>query len=85
MSKWARCNESFRWKVYTDGGLPDTNLRLAVDDAGKKYELEPDPMNEEIQEQLKDIVVGQKVENMFREMIAGSGAIKATIHKYVNA
>ena len=87
---------------------------LAVDDTGKKYELAPDPMNEEIQEQLKDIVVGQpetftdqlrpilsnerlffidlykagvgeKVENMFREMIAGPGAIKATIHKYVNA
>lgn len=87
---------------------------LAVDDAGKKYELAPDPMNEEIQEQLKNIVVGQpetftdqlrpilsnerlffidlykagvgeKVENMFREMIAGPGAIKATIHKYVNA
>ena len=87
---------------------------LAVDDAGKKYELAPDPMNEEIQEQLKDIVLGQpetftdqlrpilsnerllfidlykagvgeKVENMFREMIAGPGAIKETIHKYVNA
>ena len=87
---------------------------LAVNDAGKKYELAPDPMNEEIQEQLKDIVVGQpetftdqlrpilsnerlffidlykagvgeKVESMFREMIAGPGAIKATIHKYVNA
>ena len=87
---------------------------LAVDDAGKKYELAPDPMNEEIQEQLKDIVLGQpetftdqlrpilsnerlffidlykagvgeKVQNMFREMIAGPGAIKATIHKYVNA
>ena len=87
---------------------------LAVDDTGKKYELAPDPMNEEIQEQLKDIVVGQpetftdqlrpilsnerlffidlykagvgeKVENMFREMIAGPGAINATIHKYVNA
>ena len=87
---------------------------LAVDDAGKKYELAPDPMNEEIQEQLKDIVVGQpetftdqlkpilsnerlffmdlyqagvgeKIETMFREMIVGPGAIKATIHKYVNA
>ena len=87
---------------------------LAVDDAGNKYELAPDPMNEEIQEQLKDIVVGQpetftdqlrpilsnerlffidlykagvgeKIETMFREMIAGPGAIKATIHKYVNA
>lgn len=87
---------------------------LAVDDAGNKYELAPDPMNEEIQEQLKDIVVGQpetftdqlrpilsnerlffidlykagvgeKIETMFREMIAGTGAIKETIHKYVNA
>lgn len=32
---------------------------LGVDDQGEKYELAPDPMNEEIQEQLKDIVVGQ--------------------------
>lgn len=85
---------------------------LAVDDAGQKYELAPDPMNEEIQEQLKDIIVGQpetlndqlrpilsnerlfftdlykdgvgeKIESMFREMIAGPGAVKATIHKYV--
>ena len=32
---------------------------LAVDDEGRKYELAPDPMNEELQEQLKDIVVGQ--------------------------
>ena len=87
---------------------------LAVDDAGNKYELAPDPMNEELQEQLKDIVigkpetfkdqlkpilsnerlfftdlykagVGEKIENMFREMIAGSGAVRATIHKYVTA
>ncbi len=85
---------------------------LAVDDEGKGYELAPDPMNEELSEQLKDIVVGEpdafkdqlkpilsnerlfyinlyeagvgeKVENMFREMIAGKGAVKATIHKYV--
>ena len=85
---------------------------LAVDDAGKRYELAPDPMNEEIQEQLKGIVVGQpetftdqlkailsneriffvdiyqtdlreKIETMFREMIAGPGAVKATVHKYV--
>ena len=32
---------------------------LGVDDYGKKYELAPDPMKEEIQDQLKDIVVGQ--------------------------
>ena len=86
---------------------------LAVDDNGNKYELAPDPMNEEIQEQFKDIVVGkpetlkeqlkpilsnerlfytdlykdgvgEKIENMFREMIAGPGAVKATIHKYVD-
>ena len=86
---------------------------LAVDDEGQKYELAPDPMNEEIGEQLKDIVVGQpetfcdqlkpilsnerlffinlytagigeKIENMFREMIAGQGAVRMTIHKYVN-
>lgn len=85
---------------------------LAVDDAGNEYELAPDPMNEEIQERLKDIVVGrpetftnqlkgilsneriffvdlyktgvgEKIETMFREMIAGPGAVKATIHKYV--
>ena len=86
---------------------------LAVDDDGKHYELAPDPMNEEIGEQLKDIVigkpetftdqlrpilsnerlfftdlyqagVGEKIEQMFREMIAGPGAVKATIHKYVD-
>ncbi len=85
---------------------------LAVDDDGKHYELAPDPMNEEIGDQLKDIVigkpetftdqlrpilsnerlfftdlyqagVGEKIEQMFREMIAGPGAVKATIHKYV--
>ena len=85
---------------------------LAVDDEGKAYELAPDPMNEEIQEQLSDIVigkpetfkdqlkpilsnerlfftdlykdgVGEKIEEMFRGMIAGTGAVQATIHKYV--
>lgn len=85
---------------------------LAVDDEGKGYELAPDPMNEELAEQLKSVVVGkpdtfkdqlkpifsnerlfyinlyeagvgEKIENMFREMIAGKGAVKATIHKYV--
>ena len=85
---------------------------LGVDDEGNKFELAPDPMNEELQEQFKDIVVGkpetfkdqlkpilsnerlfftdlykdgvgEKIEDMFREMIAGSEAVKATIHKYV--
>ena len=86
---------------------------LAVDDEGNKFELAPDPMNEEIGEQLGDIVVGkpetlkdqlkpilsnerlfftdlykdgvgEKIEEMFREMIAGPGAVKATIHKFVH-
>ena len=86
---------------------------LGVDDKGNTYELAPDPMNEEIQERFKDIVVGktetftnqlksilsnerlfftdlykdgvgEKIETMFREMLAGPGAVKATIHKYVN-
>ena len=86
---------------------------LGVDDKGNTYELAPDPMNEEIQEQFKDIVVGkpetftnqlksilsnerlfftdlykdgvgEKIETMFREMLVGPGAVKATIHKYVN-
>ena len=85
---------------------------LGVDDNGNKYELAPDPMNEEIQNQLKDIVIGQpetfkdqlkpilsnerlfftdlykagvgeKIETMFKEMIAGPGAVRETIHKYV--
>lgn len=85
---------------------------LAVDDEGKAYELAPDPMNEEIQEQLSDIVIGKpetfknqlkpilsnerlfftdlykdgvgdKIEDMFREMIAGTGAVQETIHKFV--
>ncbi len=85
---------------------------LGVDDQGEKYELAPDPMNEEIQEQLKDIVVGkpetckdqlrpilsnkrifftnlyetglgEKIETMFCEMIAGTGAVRNTVHKYV--
>ena len=86
---------------------------LGVDDAGQKYELAPDPMKEEIGEQLSDIEigksetlrdqlkpilsnerlfftdlykagVGEKIETMFREMIAGPGAVRSTIHKYVN-
>lgn len=86
---------------------------LGVDDEGNTYELAPDPMNEELQEQLGNIVVGkpetfkdqlkpilsnerlfftdlykdgvgEKVEEIFSEMIAGKGAVKATIHKYVN-
>lgn len=86
---------------------------LGVDDKGNKYELAPDPMNVEIPEMLKDVVIGkpdslkdqlkpilsnervfftdlykagigEKIEEMFREMIAGEGAVAATVHKYMN-
>lgn len=85
---------------------------LGVDDAGNSYELAPDPMSDELQQQLAGIVIGkpetftdqlkpilsnerlffvdlyqaglgEKIEHMFREMIAGTYAVKATIHKYV--
>ena len=85
---------------------------LGVDDAGRAYELAPDPMKEELTCQLNSIVVGEpatltdqlhpilsnerlffidlykagigeKIEGMFREMIAGPGAVAATLHKYV--
>ena len=32
---------------------------------------------------LEKACVGEKIEDMFREMIAGTGAVQATIHKYV--
>ncbi len=86
---------------------------LGVDDAGSRYELAPDPMAEELTEQLKEIIVGkpetfkdqlkpvlsnerlffidlyaaglgEKIEGMFREMIAGPGAVQDTVHKYVS-
>ena len=85
---------------------------LAVDDNGSRFELAPDPMNEELTDALKGIVVGKpetftdqlrpilsneriffidlykagvgdKVEAMFREMLAGPGAVRDTIHRYV--
>lgn len=84
---------------------------LGVDDQGQSYELAPDPMNDELTELFKDIVIGDpdslkgqlkpvlsnknifftdlyeaglgnKIEDMFREMISGVGATRATIHKY---
>ncbi len=87
---------------------------LAVDDEGRSYELAPDPMAEELREQLKGIELGrpetlrnqlkpilsnerlffvdlyqaglgEKIETMFREMIAGAGAVKATVHRYLTS
>lgn len=85
---------------------------LGVDDQGGTYELAPDPMAEEMQERLADIVIGDPssltdqlkwilsnenvffidlykagigtlIEDMFREEIAGPGAVRATIQKYL--
>ena len=85
---------------------------LAIDDDGNPFELSPDPMNDEIQEVLKDISIGNKdslkdqlkpilsnvhifgsdlyavgigelIEDMFRDLIADKGAIRATLKKYL--
>ena len=84
----------------------------AVDDEGNAFELSPDPMNDELQEMLKDIEIGkpetlkdqlkpilsnvnifgsdlyesgigEKIEEMFREEIAGYGAVRKTLEKYM--
>ncbi len=85
---------------------------LGVDDEGRTYELAPDPMAEEMQKQLSDIVIGdpsslkdqlkwilsnenvfyinlyeagigELIEEIFREEIAGKGAVRATVQKYL--
>lgn len=84
---------------------------MGIDDEGNTYSLAPDPMNDEIQEILADIKlgdpasldrqlypllsneklfhtdlyeagIGKKIESMFREMIAGTLAVRRTVHKY---
>lgn len=85
---------------------------LAVDDAGNAFELSPDPLNEELQEVLASVKVGEpesltdqarpilsnvnifgvdlyetglgeKIEQILREEIAGPGAVRATVQKYL--
>lgn len=85
-----------------------------ADDGVTKFELSPDPMNDELTEQLKDVKVGDpdslkeqvkpilsnenlfgidlykagigdKIEGILREELAGPGAVRATLHKYVTA
>ena len=85
---------------------------MGIDDAGKIYDLAPDPLAEEIHAALSDVKlgypetlcnqlhpylsslslfpidlyearVGQKVEDMLREMIAGNGAALKTVEKYM--
>ncbi len=86
---------------------------LGVDDKGEAYELAPDPMAEEMQRRLVDIVIGAPssltdqlkwilsnenvffvdlyaagigtlIEDIFREEIAGFGAVRATVQKYLS-
>lgn len=110
----AKYGNASRLKAIPLGIAGWLRYMLAVDDEGREYELAPDPMKEEIQEQLKGIVVGQPetftdqlrailsnerifyvniyetglgetIETMFREMLAGPGAVRATVHKYISA
>lgn len=83
---------------------------LAVDDTLTPFELSPDPLNEEMGEKLKTLVVGEpdtlkdqlkpilsnrnifgvdyyeaglgeKIEDLFRKMIEGEGAVRKTLHE----
>lgn len=85
---------------------------LAIDEEGRPFELAPDPMVPELQEQMAGIVfgepdsltdqlrailsnenifavdlykagIGEKIEEIFREEIAGPGAVRRTIKKYL--
>ena len=85
---------------------------LAVDDSGKPFELSPDPMLDELRDQLKGIVwnnpesyagqlkpvlsnanifgsdlfkagIGEKIEALFKEELAGEGAVRATLKKHL--
>ena len=85
---------------------------LALGDNGQPFELSPDPMIPELQEQLSGIEfgkpeslkdqlkgilsnenifgidlykagIGDKIEDMVREQIAGPGAVRATLKKYL--
>ena len=85
---------------------------MGVSDAGNRYELAPDPMNEEVSkalssiefghpetvtDQLKPLLsnenvffinlyeagIGEKIEAIFREEIAGPGAVRKTLQKYL--
>ena len=85
---------------------------LAIDDEGNAFELSPDPLNEEMTERLREIVIGEpeslkeqlrpilsntnifeidlykaglgrKIEAMFRDQIAGKGAVREAVRKYL--
>ena len=85
---------------------------LGVDDAGKEFELSPDPMLDYLREQMKDVHMGEtegleekirpllsnasifgvdlyeaglagRVTGYFAEMLAGEGAVRKTLEKYI--
>ena len=87
---------------------------LGVDDAGRPFELSPDPMLPELQAQLAGVEpgkpeslgdnlrpilsnpalflvdlyeagIGDKIEAMVRDMLAGPGAVRAALRKYLGA
>ena len=86
---------------------------LRVDDAGRAYDLSPDPMNEELTEALKTVRVGDpdslkdqlkpilgnanlfgsdlyaaglgdEIESLVRQMLAGLGAVEAVLHRFAS-
>lgn len=86
---------------------------LAVDDNGKKFELSPDPMLNELTKALSEVKfgdpesvkdnlrpilsnenifgldlystnLGEKIENMVKELISGQGAVRKTLKQYLS-
>lgn len=45
------------------------------------FERSPDPMNDELQEQMTGI--GDEITGLLREEIAGKGAVRAVLKKYL--
>lgn len=85
---------------------------IGVDDAGNAFELSPDPMLAELQEQLSGVTLGEpdsvgdklrpilsnanifgsdlyaagigtRIEELVKEELAGAGAVRATLQKYM--
>ena len=85
---------------------------LGVDDTGRRFELSPDPLLDQLRKQMSGVELGaptdvhaalqgilsnaaifgsnlydtelaETVEAYFRELVAGSGAVRATLKKYV--
>ena len=60
-----------------------------IKDDGTPFDCSPDPMLEELQAIVAPLQIGkqdgEQIEGMVKELYAGNGAVRATLHKYVAA